>query len=125
MTRGMVSITSRVPSRHDPSQASSQENKSASLSTPENTSSRRCTAWTSSPPRFADSSVIWSIMLIAIESSCMLCLHRSDSEVAPQVWSHRDRQPDQHQPERAKNQFCIHPVTSPLSVTAPHLPVWL
>jgi len=38
----------------------------------------------------------FSIMLIAIESSCMLCLHRSDSEVAPQVRSHSNCQANQH-----------------------------
>jgi hypothetical protein len=47
--------------------------------------------------------VIWSIMLIAIESSCMLCLHRADSYIASQVRSHRNRQADEHQPQRAKN----------------------
>src|ERR1700742_806766 len=103
----MVSITSRVPSRHEPSQASSQENRSASLSTPENTPSRRCTASTSSPPRFADSSVIWLIMLIAIQRSCILCLHRPDSHVAFQVRSPGNCQANEHYPERAENKFCI------------------
>src|ERR1700753_424101 len=119
MTRGMLSITNRDPCRGEPSLASSYAKSSASLSTPEKIPSFRCTASTSRPPRLSDSSLIWSIMLIAIDSSCMLLpLHRPHLEVALQVRSHCNYQTDDDQAKCTQNYFSVHTVTSPPFLTA-------
>src|ERR1700678_2293302 len=126
MTRGMLSITSRDPCRGVPSQASSYAKSNASLSIPEKIPSFRCTTSTSRPPRLSDSSLIWSIILMAIDSSCMLLpLHRAHFEVALQVRSHRNHQTNDDQTDCTKNYFPVRNVTSPLSLTALNLPASL
>src|SRR5271170_2297864 len=117
MTKGMVSISRRDPSSRVPSQANSYEKRSASLSTPEKTPSFKCTTSTSKPPRLSDSSMIWSIMLIAIESSCIVrlslpsmrilqSLHRPDLQIPLQIRSHCNCHCDCEQTDYTKKYLC-------------------
>src|SRR5690349_7751461 len=71
------SMTSCDPSSAVPWHAISYEKVSASLTTPDSEPSLRCSTVTRAPPRRSTSSLAISIMLKAIESSCMLNLPRA------------------------------------------------
>src|SRR3954451_6917737 len=81
MRTGISSISSLDPARRLPSHASSYEKSKASFTTPDNGPSLRCTTATESVERRGSSCSKPSMMLSAIESSCIrdpLGLHALD-----------------------------------------------
>ena len=72
-------MSSRQPESWDSSRASSKANRSASTSTPDSGPIRKWTAPTRASPRARLSSNTRSMMLNAIESSCMVCCNYIDS----------------------------------------------